>query len=238
MKRLKDLPGDEIASIFAPAASLEPRQRRYWRRYLEVLSAAAQQFSEKGYHAATTKSIAEALGVQQGSLYYYIKSKEAALEQICQVAIDGYVRFALRIRNSRKPAAEKIKELVLLHLRTLDERPDFFRVFLRHRQDMSPTARQAVGKQIREYERHVEAIFRQGVRSGEFRPDLDTLHATLALLGMCNAVPSWWMVRSSADIQQIASEFAAIVVSGVIAPEARSAANPAHDQDRVKGLTQ
>ena len=214
-KRYPEISSDDIVSIFAPENALGPRQQKYWRRYIAVLTAAAKQFSEKGYHVATTKAIAEELGVQQGSLYYYIKSKDAALEQIIQVAIDGYVRFSLRLRNARRPAPDKIRELVRLHLQTLEERPDFFRVFLNHRQDLAPAARHAVGKQVRAYERNVQAIFRQGVRGGEFRADLDTLHATLALLGMCNAVPAWWGVRSTAEIARIADDLAAIVVAGV-----------------------
>src|SRR5687768_5290029 len=50
--------------------------RKYRRRYLEILTAAARQFSLKGYQAATTKHIADELGVRQGTLYYYIPSKE------------------------------------------------------------------------------------------------------------------------------------------------------------------
>lgn len=204
-----------VVSIFAPRAALEPRRRRWWRRYIEVLTAAAKQFAERGYHAATTKAIADELGVRQASLYYYIESKDAALEQICQVAIDGYVRFSVQLRDSPAPTAERLRDLVLLHLQTLDERPDFFRVFLEQRQHLSDAARHAVGKQVRAYEQNVEAIFRQGVERGELRADLDPLHATLALLGMCNAVPSWWGVRSAAPVEQLATQFAALLVRGV-----------------------
>jgi TetR/AcrR family transcriptional regulator, cholesterol catabolism regulator len=85
---------------------------KYTAKYLLVLDAAARQFSEKGYHVATTKDIAESLGVQQGSLYYYIRSKEAALEQICFVAMKGYVDFSAEVRHSRKPTTQKIQELI------------------------------------------------------------------------------------------------------------------------------
>ena len=41
-------------------------------REQEIIAAAARVFLEKGYHAATTRDIAAAVGIQQASLYYYI----------------------------------------------------------------------------------------------------------------------------------------------------------------------
>jgi TetR/AcrR family transcriptional regulator, cholesterol catabolism regulator len=214
-RALSDKSGGELLGILNGEPSGKGTERKYTRRYLEVLTAAARQFSVKGYHSATTKHIADELGVQQGSLYYYIKSKEAALEQICEVAIEGYVTFSVRVRNSRKPASEKIARLVQLHLQTLEERPSFFKVFQENRKDLGDEARHKIGRQIREYEKNVEALFRQGVRTGEFRVDLNTLHAALTLLGACNSVAVWWQVRSSAPVAEIASEITEMLLAGV-----------------------
>lgn len=188
---------------------------KYTAKYLLVLDAAARQFSEKGYHVATTKDIAESLGVQQGSLYYYIRSKEAALQQICFVAMKGYVDFSAEIRRSRKPTAEKIEELVYRHLQTLDERPDFFRVFLAHRQELSDEPRHELGRQIREYEANVEGILRQGVRRGELRRDCDCRIAALGLMGMCNAVVGWHAKRGQQPVRDIAAELSRMVIGGL-----------------------
>jgi AcrR family transcriptional regulator len=190
---------------------------KYTAKYLQVLEAAARQFSEKGYHVATTKDIAESLGVQQGSLYYYIRSKEAALEQICFVAMKGYVDFSAEIRRSRKPTTEKLEELVYRHLQTLEERPDFFRVFLAHRQELSEQPRHDLGRQIREYEANVEGILRQGVRRGELRKDCDCHVAALGVMGMCNAVVGWHAKRGKQPVRHIAAELARMVVSGLAA---------------------
>jgi len=188
---------------------------KYTARYLLVLEAAARQFADKGYRVATTKDIADSLGVRQGSLYYYIKSKESALEQICVVAMEGYVDFSKEILVSKRPTVEKIAELVFRHLKTLEERPGFYKVFLSHRHELATEARQALGRQIREYESNVEAILRQGVKRKELRADRDYQLVTLAILGMCNAVATWWGKRSSAPIQLMADEFAGLALEGL-----------------------
>lgn len=198
-----------------PASTTTPVRKKYTARYIQVLEAAAYEFSNKGYHAATTKDIAEHLGIQQGSLYYYIKSKEAALEQICLVAIEGYVAFSQTIKRSRQSQARKIHQLVARHLETIDHRPAFFKVFMSHRHDLRDDLRHEIGRQVRAYEKNVEAIIRQGARKGEFRRDIDPASATLALLGMCNFVAVWWGKRPSPEIPVIASQYAEIFVAGL-----------------------
>ncbi|MDR5644432.1 TetR/AcrR family transcriptional regulator [Burkholderia cenocepacia] len=188
---------------------------KYSAKYLRVLQEAARQFSLRGYHVATTKDIAEALGVQQGSLYYYIRSKEAALQEICQYAIQGYVSFSSQIRRCRQPATEKVTDLVRRHLATLDERPEFFKVFLAHRNDLGEGARHLIGQQIREYESNIVSILRSGVRSGEFRKDLDCELAMLGMLGMCNSVATWRGKRSDASAADIASRFTDLLLRGL-----------------------
>ena len=49
---------------------------RYQQQRHEAIRAAAAVFSEKGYHGASTREIAARIGIKQGSLYYYFKSKE------------------------------------------------------------------------------------------------------------------------------------------------------------------
>jgi TetR/AcrR family transcriptional regulator, cholesterol catabolism regulator len=207
--------GSELVRFLTEGSTQRSTARKYGQRYLEVLSGAARAFAKRGYQSATTKHIADELGLQQGSLYYYIKSKESALEQICEAAIDGYVSFSQRIRRSKRQASEKLRMITELHLSTLEERPDFFKVFQESRNELGDKARHKIGRQIRVYEKNVEAIFRQGVRDGDFRSDIDTQHATLTVLAACNAVSVWWQVRSSAPIPKIAADIADILLRGV-----------------------
>ena len=51
-------------------------------RINEILDAADQLFFTKGYYATTISDIAKKMGVAQGMLYYYFKSKEDILEKL------------------------------------------------------------------------------------------------------------------------------------------------------------
>jgi AcrR family transcriptional regulator len=63
----------------------EPRTmtgRRPPRREDEVVEAAVTVFSNRGYGAATVQQVADELGINKGSLYHYINSKEDLLLRI------------------------------------------------------------------------------------------------------------------------------------------------------------
>jgi len=55
------------------------RERRFARRRRRILAAAAQVFAEKGYASTTTKELADAADVAEGTLYNYFKNKREIL---------------------------------------------------------------------------------------------------------------------------------------------------------------
>lgn len=56
-------------------------------RHREVLEAAAALFAERGYAATSVRDIGERVGLLGGSLYHYIKSKEALFVSIHDMAL-------------------------------------------------------------------------------------------------------------------------------------------------------
>jgi AcrR family transcriptional regulator len=58
---------------------LSRRERRALARRRQIVDGAAQVFAEKGYHAATTREIAQAADVSEGSIYHYFDSKKDLL---------------------------------------------------------------------------------------------------------------------------------------------------------------
>lgn len=55
------------------------RQRRAAARRAEILDAAAHLFAEKGFHRTTTRDIAAAADVSEGTLYNYFENKDDIL---------------------------------------------------------------------------------------------------------------------------------------------------------------
>jgi TetR/AcrR family transcriptional regulator, cholesterol catabolism regulator len=193
------------------------------RRSPEIIDAAARVFATLGYHGATTQDIADVLGIRQASLYYYLPSKEVALEIVCTHGVEDFYKAAKAIAAGPGTAREKLTGLVRAHITPLLDRGDFVRVFLTQRQFLPQASRRRVGKWSRAIEQIFEAVIRDGIRSGEFRADADPRLTTLGLLGMANAVAGWYG-KEQASIERIGNEFAALILRGLAAEPPRKGA--------------
>ena len=188
---------------------------KYRRRYGEIIDAAAAVFAEKGYHGSSTKDIADRLGIRQGSLYYYFESKESALEEVCQIGVEGFVQRLEAILARDISPEEMLRAAVHNHLAPLEDRPNYVRVFQRQRHELPPARRRKITAAAGHYEKLLQTMFERGVAAEAFRPDLDCRLATLGLLGMCNAVSDWRDSEPDTTIWEIAENFVSVLISGV-----------------------
>jgi AcrR family transcriptional regulator len=53
----------------------------------DILEAAAQVFSQKGFHGASMNDIADAVNLQKASLYHHVSSKQEILSEILDRAL-------------------------------------------------------------------------------------------------------------------------------------------------------
>jgi len=197
--------------VALPSTRRHASQRR---RAPQIIEAAARVFAERGFHGATTQAIADVLGIKQASLYYYFSSKEAALELVCLRGVEGFFEAAKAIAARPESARERLALLINSHLSPLVDRADFVKVFLNERQHLPTESRRRIGRWSRGLERIFEEVIKEGIANGEFRAALDPRTATLAILGMCNAVSSWQR-NENVDVAQLSAEFARLVIDGI-----------------------
>jgi AcrR family transcriptional regulator len=188
------------------------RQRR---RRQAVIDAAAAVFAEKGYHGASTRDIALRLGMQQGSLYYHFPSKEAALEEVCQVGVADFVQGLAPIVESAGSAAAKLRAAVANHLAPLRDKRDYVRVFLFERHHLPRETRGQVASLSRSYEELLERLFREGEAAGDFRKGLDARMTVLALNGMLNMAASRYRPGREPSLEALVDGLAELIVAAV-----------------------
>ena len=160
--------------------------------------------------------IADRVGMQQGSLYYHFRSKDAALEEVCRLGVTEFVEGLRNIVEAEVPTAKKIARAVANHLEPLRQRRDYVRTFLFSRHNLPRALRTDVWQLTHEYEDLLEGLFRQGVESGDLRADLDCRLAMQAFIGMCNAAAVSHQPSRSQSLDGYIQAFADIILSGVI----------------------
>ncbi|MGH7047253.1 MAG: TetR/AcrR family transcriptional regulator [Stellaceae bacterium] len=192
----------------------------------EIVAAAAKVFRDKGYHAATVRDIAEAVGILKGSLYHHFESKEALLYLVVKEPIAEMYRAIAAIDEADAPATEKLRRAILAHLEAFDRHYPHLFVYLRERESVKRRFREMIGFSPKEYERCWQQILRQGVESGEFRHDLDIEVTSYGLLGMLNWAYKWYDPQGRLKVQEVAREFTALALAGLATapPAARRSA--------------
>lgn len=205
-----------IAPRMAPSRAAAESTANPKRRAAEIIDAAAAVFAEKSYHGTTTEDIAARLGIRQASLYYYVRSKEDALAQVCKIGVEGFLEFAQEIAANGQSAAERLAQIVGRHLGSNDIRPDYTKVFLAERQHLPAASRKSIGRSARAYEKVIEGLVREGVNSGELAANIDPRLATLALLGMCNEAAKWINTRRGAAVPATTAAFCQLILHGLV----------------------
>ena len=160
---------------------------KYQQQRLQAIRSAAAVFAEKGFHGSSTRDIAEHLGIKQGSLYYYFKSKEEALGEVCLFGIEDYVDHMKVIAASDQSFESKLMATITSHLSSYRERNEALKVYNDERLYLPEEKRRNLKSLGSRYRQLLEGIFEEGVQSGALRESLDCHFAAQAVIGICNA---------------------------------------------------
>ena len=181
-------------------------------RRSELTRTAARLFAERGYHGTSIGDLAEAMGVQKGSLYAHIASKQDLLYEATR---EGALAFhaALDAVPDDVPIPDRIRLALRGHLRVVAEQLDVATVFTREWRYLEGERALEFLAERRRYEERIRALFREGRENGALRSDLDDGAAALLVLSAANWAYTW--LRPEADTDALADRFFALLVDGI-----------------------
>ncbi len=180
-----------------------------------ILEVAMKVFRERGYHAASMQEIADAVGMQKGSLYYYISGKQELLFMILERAIDTIAARIESIYNSDLTPREKLRQAILTHVEVVSQRLEMLTILLRERHALTRSQQAAIDEKSNNYERLFQRILSEGIRAGEFR-GMDVKMVSFGILGMCNWLYQWYSPEGRLSARQIGEVFSDLVFDGVL----------------------
>jgi AcrR family transcriptional regulator len=157
-------------------------------------SAAIRLLSEHGYEAMNLRMLAKAIGVQVGSLYNYIDSKQQLLFWLLKEAVEGLLaEFDQRLGGIDDPGAQ-MRDFVAFHLSYHIGHLQESLVLGNEKRSLTPKNYRAISNFERLYTAKVQNIIERGVAAGDFRV-ADAQVATFALLQMLTSVIRWYQPR-------------------------------------------
>jgi AcrR family transcriptional regulator len=194
-----------------------PAQEEKRRRILE---AAVRAFARKGYHACRVGEIASEAGVAYGLVYHYFTSKEEILETIFRDTWTQMLTAIEAVESEGVPAAEQLRKVAAIVLRTWKHDPDLVRVLVRE-VTRSPHIQREVAE-IEQAYAALQRIVERGQKSGEFRSDVDARLAALIVYGALEELLTSWVMGqlddSDEDVDRAERAVVALVHGGIRAP--------------------
>jgi AcrR family transcriptional regulator len=181
-------------------------------RRSELTRQAARLFAQKGYHGTSIGDLADAMGVQKGSLYAHIKSKQ---DLLYETMAEGARAFHAGLDAIPEEAAvtEKIRLALRSHLRVVADQLDVATVFVQEWRYLEGERRDEIVAERRRYEERIRAFFREGRDLGELRSDLDDATAALLVLSAANWAYTWLQAGRNTD--ELADRFYFLLLDGI-----------------------
>ena len=178
------------------SAALEDKRR-------QLLDAAVRVFARKGYHASRVGDIAEEAGVAHGLLYHYFESKDQVLEAVFHENWSLLVARIESVEETDEPAADQIRHIAAIVLRTWLHLPDVVRVVIQEF-GRSPELGERIGELTLPIDT-LQRVIARGIERGEFRKDVDPAFAATVVYGSIDELLTAWVLgRLPSDEEAIA----------------------------------
>jgi AcrR family transcriptional regulator len=178
----------------------------------ELTAVAARLFAEQGFHGTSMGDLAEAMGVQKGSLYSLTESKQELLYRAMKDGADAF-HAALDAVPEDAAAVERVRLALRGHLAVVAMQLDAATVFMREWRYLEGAWREEIVAERRRYDDRWRRLFADGVDAGDLRSDLDTGAAALLVLSAANWAYTWLDRGRATDA--LADRFTALLVDGV-----------------------
>jgi AcrR family transcriptional regulator len=181
----------------------------------KILEAAAQIFSEKGYHAASMQDIANAVNLQKASLYHHISGKQEILLELLDQGLDILIKRIGEVTSLPTPPEEKLHNAIQVYLESLIDQRDLAAVLLFEHRSLNDDLRSRHLPQRDRFESLWRGLIHEGKETGIFNCD-DPAQAARALLGAMNWTLTWYRVDGPLKGRQIADQYANLFLKGLV----------------------
>ena len=178
-----------------------------------IRDAAAREFADKGYAAATIADIARTCGVSKALMYHYYRDKEHLLADIAESYIERLQAIIDQVCAESLPPAAHLRRLIELFMEEYEHSAARHRVLV---QDVKYLQR-AHRSRVLAKERKVVLGYADVVKKLAPQSDRDDLikPLTMMLFGMINWTFTWFKERGPLSYADMAPVVADLFLGGI-----------------------
>jgi len=156
-----------------------------------LLTAAIEAFAEQGYHATTTRDIAQRAGMSPAALYVHYPSKASLLGRISRVGHEAALALVQQAISDGADPLDRLRLLVTRFVAWHAEHHRVARIVQYELGSLPEPDRQVAIRQRREIEALVAEQIREGAACGQLRVD-EPRRVARAILSLGVDVARWY----------------------------------------------
>jgi len=178
-------------------AQLPRRERERLRQRREMLEAALELFSEKGYHNVSMHEIAARAEFAIGTLYKFFKNKEDLYRELLLDQAEKFQRALTTALDQTQDEVEKLRNYVKAKGEVFRENVSVIRLYLSETQGARFHVMAGLDSEIQkrhhEFLEKLSGVFEQGIGKGRFRKIAEPFRLAVALENVVNAFLFLWL---------------------------------------------
>lgn len=169
---------------------------------------------QHGYEAMSLRQLAAEVGIQPGSLYNHISTKQELLADLIQDHINDLLRELETALHDKEGAVERLRAFVAFHVSYHMTRKREVFIANSELRSLDPRNYEAVVALRGAYEQRLAGILTDGVAEGVFDVD-DVQVATFAIIALLTGLCSWYRPGGRLTKDAIIAAHEKLVLSGV-----------------------
>jgi AcrR family transcriptional regulator len=194
----------------------------YQQRRQEILRAAAAVFKERGLQGTSLGEIAEVVGTDRASLYYYVGSRQELFDDVVRGAVEANVEMAEAIAKGSASAPAKLRELAIALMQSYADNYPLLYVYIQEDLSRFGDRNEDVHAVNRRYDAAVISIIQEGLDAGTLRADAPARTIAFGFIGMLNWTHRWFVPGTSGmEPAEIGGAFADMILEGLQSTRSR-----------------
>jgi AcrR family transcriptional regulator len=176
---------------------LPRREREKLRQRQEMLAAALDLFSQKGYHNVSMQEIAEKSEFAIGTLYKFFQNKEDLYKTIVLERCDDFEAALGQVMEQSEDEVEKLRLYVRFRGERVCNNLPFVRLFLAESRGISFNLKAGVDNEVRnryfKILKRLAVVFASGIEKKRFKKIADPYYLAVALDSAIDASLLLWL---------------------------------------------